>query len=66
MSIQRNKTRSVKIGSVTIGEGHPIAVQSMTATKTQDIEATVNLVNLMGDAGADVVRIAVEWHKFWG
>lgn len=63
MSIQRNKTRSVKIGSVTIGEGHPIAVQSMTATKTQDIEATVNLVNLMGDAGADVVRIAVDSKK---
>ena len=63
MSIQRNKTRSVKIGSVTIGEGNPIAVQSMTATKTQDIEATVNLVNLMGDAGADVVRIAVDSKK---
>ncbi len=63
MSIQRNKTRSVKIGSVTIGEGHPIAVQSMTATKTQDIDATVALVNLLEQAGADVVRIAVDSKK---
>lgn len=63
MSIQRNPTRSVKIGSITIGAGHPIAVQSMTATKTQDIEATVDLVNLLGEAGADVVRIAVDSKK---
>lgn len=63
MSIQRNPTRSVKIGSITIGAGHPIAVQSMTATKTQDIEATVGLVNLLGEAGADVVRIAVDSKK---
>lgn len=60
MTIKRNPTRSVKIGSVTIGAGHPIAVQSMTATKTQDVAATVALVNLLADAGADVVRIAVD------
>ncbi|MEL7498182.1 MAG: (E)-4-hydroxy-3-methylbut-2-enyl-diphosphate synthase [Planctomycetota bacterium] len=60
VNIQRNPTRAVKIGTVTIGDGHPIAVQSMTATKTSDIDATVALVNLMQDAGADVVRIAVD------
>ena len=38
MKIERNPTRPVRIGSVTIGNGHPIAVQSMTATKTQDID----------------------------
>ena len=63
MKIERNPTRPVRIGSVTIGNGHPIAVQSMTATKTQDIEATVELVNLLSDAGADVVRIAVDSKK---
>ena len=63
VEIQRNKTRSVKIGSITIGDGHEIAVQSMTATKTTDIGATVELVNLMADAGADVVRIAVDSKK---
>ena len=63
VAIERNKTRSVKIGSVTIGDGHEIAVQSMTATKTTDVDATVELVNLMHDAGADVVRIAVDSKK---
>lgn len=63
VKIQRNPTRPVKIGSITIGDGNPIAVQSMTATKTSDIDATVALVNLMHDAGADVVRIAVDNKK---
>ncbi|TWT35677.1 4-hydroxy-3-methylbut-2-en-1-yl diphosphate synthase (flavodoxin) [Posidoniimonas corsicana] len=61
--IQRNPTRSVAIGSVTIGGGAPIAVQSMTATHTQDIDATVAQVNALADAGADVVRIAVDSQK---
>ncbi|HEX5103824.1 MAG TPA: (E)-4-hydroxy-3-methylbut-2-enyl-diphosphate synthase [Pirellulaceae bacterium] len=63
MEIPRNPTRSVRIGSVTIGAGQPIAVQSMTATHTQDIDATVGLVNLLDAAGADVVRIAVDSKK---
>ena len=60
MQIDRNPTRSVRIGTVTIGGGHPIAVQSMTATQTRDIDATVAQVNALSDAGADVVRIAVD------
>lgn len=63
MQIKRNPTRSVKIGSITIGQSHPIAVQSMTATKTTDIDGTVWLVNLLHQAGADVVRIAVDSKK---
>ena len=63
VDIQRNKTRAVQIGIVTIGDYHPIAVQSMTATKTTDVDATVALVKLMQDAGADVVRIAVDSKK---
>lgn len=63
MSITRNPTRSVQIGTVTIGDGHPIAVQSMTATPTQNVDATVALVNLLDEAGADVVRIAVDSKK---
>jgi len=59
-SIKRNPTRSVTIGSVTIGAGNAIAVQSMTATKTQDIDATVEQVNAIHAAGADIVRIAVD------
>jgi (E)-4-hydroxy-3-methylbut-2-enyl-diphosphate synthase len=60
---RRNPTRPVRIGSVTIGGGQPIAVQSMTATHTQDIDATVELVNLLHEARADVVRIAVDNKK---
>ena len=63
MDIARNPTRSVRIGSVTLGDGHPIAVQSMTATHTQDVEATVRQVNDLVGAGADVVRIAVDSRK---
>ena len=63
MQITRNPTRTVRIGSVTIGGGQPVAVQSMTATHTQDIDATVGLVNLLDEAGADVVRIAVDNKK---
>lgn len=61
--IQRNPTRSVRIGSIHIGAGNPIAVQSMTATKTTDVDATVALVNDLHRAGADVVRIAVDSEK---
>ena len=60
MNIRRNPTRAVRIGTVTIGAGNPIAVQSMTATHTKDIEATVGQVEALQAAGADVVRIAVD------
>ncbi|MCH2182559.1 MAG: (E)-4-hydroxy-3-methylbut-2-enyl-diphosphate synthase [Mariniblastus sp.] len=63
VNITRNPTREVRIGSVSIGNGHRIAVQSMTATKTSDIDATVALVHLLEQAGADVVRIAVDSKK---
>jgi (E)-4-hydroxy-3-methylbut-2-enyl-diphosphate synthase len=63
MQLPRNPTRPVRIGSITIGAGHPIAVQSMTATHTQNIDATVEQVNALAEAGADVVRIAVDSTK---
>ncbi|MBA3482714.1 MAG: (E)-4-hydroxy-3-methylbut-2-enyl-diphosphate synthase [Pirellulales bacterium] len=63
VQITRNPTRSVRIGSVTIGGGHPIAVQSMTATHTQNIDATVEQTNALHAAGADVVRVAVDSAK---
>jgi len=63
LEIVRNPTRRVAIGNITIGSGHPIAVQSMTATKTQDIDATVAQVTDLESAGADVIRIAVDNKK---
>ncbi|MEY4185660.1 MAG: hypothetical protein RIT02_694 [Planctomycetota bacterium] len=58
--IVRNPTRSVSIGSISIGSQHPIAVQSMTATRTQDIDATVRQIHDLEAAGADVVRVAID------
>jgi (E)-4-hydroxy-3-methylbut-2-enyl-diphosphate synthase len=63
VKITRNPTRPVKIGTATIGDGNPIAVQSMTATHTQNVDATVEQVNALHEAGADVVRIAVDSKK---
>lgn len=63
MEIQRQPTRTVKIGSIEIGAGHAIAVQSMTATKTTDIDATVEQANALHEKGAGVVRIAVDSQK---
>ena len=63
VELKRNPTRAVKIGSITIGAGHPIAPQSMTATHTTDIEATVAQAEDLRRAGAAVVRIAVDSKK---
>ena len=63
MSIQRNQTREVAIGSICVGNHHPIAVQSMTATKTQNVDATVEQAEALHAAGAGVVRIAVDSPK---
>jgi len=63
VTLPRNPTRAVRIGSVTIGAGNPIAVQSMTATHTQDVDATVAQINSLHAAGADLIRVAVDSTK---
>jgi (E)-4-hydroxy-3-methylbut-2-enyl-diphosphate synthase len=60
VQITRNPTREVRVGSVTIGRGHPIVVQSMCATKTTDVAATSAQANALAAAGAGVVRVAVD------
>ncbi len=55
----RRKTREVKIGQVAIGGMSPIALQSMTNTKTEDIEATVAQILALESAGCDIVRSTV-------
>src|SRR5437764_13130973 len=57
------KPREIRIGTVTIGGDNPIAVQSMAATRTQDVEATIRQVELLEAAGADVIRIAIDTPK---
>lgn len=52
VELKRNPTRAVRIGSITIGAGHPIAAQSMTATHTTDVAATIAQANALHAAGA--------------
>ena len=59
----RHPTRPVRVGRIILGAGHPIALQSMTATKTHDVEATVGQILDLEKAGADLVRIAVDSGK---
>src|SRR5438132_9884040 len=58
--VAERKTREIRIGNVRIGAANPIAVQSMTATSTQDVPASICQVELLEEAGADVIRIAVD------
>ena len=60
---KRNQTRAVRVGSVAIGGDYPVAVQSMCATRTQDIDATVEQAESIRKAGGDLVRVAVDNSK---
>ena len=55
----REHTKEIKIGGVTIGGNHPIAIQSMTNTKTEDVEATVSQILALERVGCDIIRCAV-------
>ncbi|MDR3108983.1 MAG: flavodoxin-dependent (E)-4-hydroxy-3-methylbut-2-enyl-diphosphate synthase, partial [Planctomycetaceae bacterium] len=57
---KRNPTRKIKVGSTFIGGGEPVVLQSMCATKTVDVAATAAAAELLRDAGAMLVRIAVD------
>ncbi|RUO42976.1 4-hydroxy-3-methylbut-2-en-1-yl diphosphate synthase [Aliidiomarina taiwanensis] len=58
-NITRRKSRRIYVGDVPIGDGAPIAVQSMTNTETTDVAATVAQINAIAAAGADIVRVSV-------
>jgi (E)-4-hydroxy-3-methylbut-2-enyl-diphosphate synthase len=57
--IKRKSTRQIHVGDVAIGGNAPIAVQSMTNTRTQDVAATVAQVHRLEDAGCEIIRVAV-------
>ena len=61
--MERNPTRRVEIGSVAVGDRNPIVVQSMCATHTRDVEATSAQAEALREAGAGIVRIAVDSRK---
>lgn len=59
MAMYREKTKEIQIGSKRIGGGNPIAIQSMTNTKTEDVAATVGQILALEEAGCDIIRCAV-------
>ncbi len=59
MKISRKKTKKVMCGNVPIGGGSPVSVQSMTNTDTRDVEATLEQIKLLEEAGCQIVRLAV-------
>ena len=52
-------TRRINVGTVPVGGGAPVSIQSMTNTKTQDVPATVEQIRRLEQAGCDIVRVAV-------
>ncbi|WP_378732448.1 flavodoxin-dependent (E)-4-hydroxy-3-methylbut-2-enyl-diphosphate synthase [Nocardia brasiliensis] len=54
----RRKTRQLMVGNVGVGSDHPISVQSMTTTKTHDINATLQQIAQLTASGCDIVRVA--------
>ena len=55
-SIERKETRQILVGEVPVGGNAPITVQSMTTTKTSDVDATLQQIYSLAAAGADIVR----------
>jgi len=56
--IKRKKTKEIYVGKVKIGGNNPISVQSMTNTLTKDVKNTINQINRISEAGADIVRVS--------
>ena len=52
----REQTKKIKIGTVWVGGGSPIAIQSMTNTKTDDVKATVEQIHALEEAGCEIIR----------
>ena len=63
MNQRRTETRRIQVGTVPIGGGAPIAVQSMTNTDTRDVQATVKQIHQLFDAGCEIVRLAIPDQK---
>ncbi len=61
--VSQRKTRQIDIGGIPVGGGAPVVVQSMCATRTMDIDATVAQTHQLARAGAGIVRIALDNEK---
>lgn len=60
---ERRQTREVLVGNIGIGGTNPIRIQSMTTSNTRDVEATVEQIKHLADAGCDIARITVQGMK---
>ena len=56
---RRRISRAIRIGSVTVGGGAPVSVQSMTKTDTRDVKSTVDQIRELEDCGCEIIRVAV-------
>lgn len=63
VKIKRRQTRSVRVRDLVLGSSGAIAVQSMCATRTQDIPATLRQIHLLQEHGADIIRVAIDSKK---
>ncbi len=60
MEIKKRKSKIIKIGSCSIGGANPVAIQSMTKTKTSDLACTIRQINMLEAAGCQIVRLAIK------
>ena len=57
--MERYMTRPVKIGGLTLGGGNPVLIQSMTNTKTEDVESTVAQIKALEAEGCEIIRLSL-------
>ena len=57
--LYRNQTKEIRIGDVVIGGNHPVAIQSMTNTRTEDVKGTVEQIHRLEKAGCEIIRCTV-------
>mgnify|MGYP000757769010 CR=1 FL=1 len=57
--LYRNQTKEIRIGDVVIGGDHPVAIQSMTNTRTEDVKGTVEQIRRLEKAGCEIIRCTV-------
>src|ERR1700738_5320692 len=60
---RRRPTRTVMVGPVAVGGANPIRIQSMTTSNTRDVEATINQIIRLADAGCEIARVTVQGMK---
>ena len=61
--MHRERTKKITIGNITIGGGSPVAIQSMTNTRTEDVKETVSQILALERAGCEIIRCAVPTYE---